>query len=52
MTEVFGEPLLTKIKPEVYDKQSSVICQKPGGKVHRVESESTGKNVLSMAEKL
>ena len=44
--------LLTRSKPEVYDKQLCIICQKPGGKVHRVGFESAGKNMLSVAEKL
>ena len=44
--------LVTRSKSEVYDKQLCVICQKPGGKVHRVGFESTGKNMRSVAEKL
>ena len=33
-TEVFDELLVTRSKSEVYDKQSCIISQEPGRKVH------------------
>ena len=35
-----------------YDRDSCIICQVPGGKLHKVEFTKTGKKMLECASKL
>ena len=36
----------------IFDKNSCIICQIPGEKMHKVEFLQTGQNVLKIAKKL
>ena len=44
-------PNRRKIVP-ILDKNSCILCQIPGGKMHKVEFLQTGQDMLKVAEKL
>ena len=44
-------PNRRKIVP-ILDKNSCILCQIPGGKMHKVEFLRTGQDMLKVAEKL
>ena len=48
---VTEETLTTRSKSEPYDKSNCIICQKPGGILHLVQTKNTGKLMLEVAEK-
>ena len=47
-----SETVRTRSKSTLYDKTLCIICQKPGGKVHEVQTKDVGRKMLSVSEKL
>ena len=47
-----NESLTTRSKTQPLKKSACVICQKPGGKLHEVMFDSTGKDMLSVSKKV
>ena len=50
--ELREKQVFTRSRTEPYDKLLSIICQKPGGKLHLVQTKETGDLMLSTSEKL
>ena len=46
------EGLTTRSRSESHDKTLCIICQTPGGKLHRVQTKTTGNSMLEVSEKL
>ena len=51
-TEEDEEARLLRSQSTPYDKDSCIICQIPGGLLHKVEFQKTGKNMENVAKQL
>ena len=49
---VSEEKLTTRSRSESYTKENCIICQKSGGKLHKVETKRTGKLMLTVSKQL
>ena len=51
-TPEHNESLTTTLKTQPFYKSARLICQKPGGNLHEVMFDSTGKNMFPVSKNL